>query len=174
VSLYKLLVEFIDLRSFSNLWFWVVLVAIWVKAVRNGLGVPYALVRAAQREGGQALQDLETLARLSTTRMLGFSRGLGPWLVGAVSFAATVLALLGFAYRSGLAQALFCLFAPLCLLGYISLRAALRVEAGEGQGAALIALLGQHRRSVQFLATLAVGATLLFGAYANAQLFAPR
>ncbi len=174
MSLYKLMVDFIDLRSFSNLWYWIALFAIWAKAVRNGLGVPYDMVGAARRDGGQALRDLELTARISTARMLAFSRGLGPWLVGLVSFAGTVLALLGFVYQSGLAQAVFFLFVPLCVLGYLSLRAALRVEAGEGQGEALIALLTHHRRSVQFLAILAVGATILFGAYANAQLFNAR
>ena len=174
MSLYKLMVNFIDLRSFSNLWYWIALFAIWTRAVRFGLGVPYYMVAAARRDGGQALQDLAVMARITTARMLAFSRGLGPWLVGLVSFAGTVLALLGFVYRSGLAQAVFFLFVPLCVLGYLSLRAALRVEAGEGEGEALITLLTHHRNSVRFLAILAVGATVLFGLYANAQLFAPR
>lgn len=174
MSLYKLMVEFIDLRSFSNLWYWIALFAVWVRAVRFGLGVPYDMVDAARRDGGQALQDIEVLARLYSTRMLTFSRSLGYWLVGLVSFVGTVLALMGFVYRSGFAQALFFVFFPLCALGYLSLRAALRVEAGEGQGQALISLLANHRRSVQFLAILALGATVLFGAYANAQLFNAR
>ncbi len=173
MSFYKLLVEYIDLRSFSNLWYWIAVFAIWIKAVRNGLGVPYGMVGAARRDRGQALQDLEGMARISTARMLAFSRGLGPWLVGLVSFAGTILGLMAFVYHSGLALALFCLFAPLCLLGYLSLRAALRVEAGEDQGEALLALLTQHRLTVQFLAIVAVGATMLFGLYANAQLFSP-
>jgi hypothetical protein len=172
--LYKLIVEFIDLRSFSNLWYWIAVFAVWTRATRFGLGVPFGLVRKARREGGQALQDLEAMARITTGRMLDISRGMGPWLVGLVSFALTGLALLGFVYGSGLAQALFCLFAPVCALGYVSLRAALRVEAGEDNGAALIALLSDHRRSVQFMAILAVGATVLLGLHANAQLFAPR
>ncbi len=174
MSLYKLIVDFIDLRSFSNLWYWIALCAVWTRAIRCGLGVPYGLVRQARREEGQALQDLEAMARITTGRMLALSRGLGPWLVAAVSFALTTLALLGFVYGSGLAQALVCLVAPLCVLGYLSLRAALRVEAGEGNGAALIALLSDHRRTVQFLAILTVGATVLLGLHANAQLFAPR
>ncbi len=171
MSLYKLIVEFIDLRSFSNLWYWIAVFAVWTKATRWGLGVPYDMVRQARRQGGPALQDLEVMARITTGRMLATSRGLGPWLVGLVSFGITVLALLGFIYQSGLALALFCLFVPLCGLGYLTLRAALRVESGEGQGAPLIALLSGHRRSVQFLAVLAVGATILFGFYTNAQLF---
>ena len=173
MSLYKLMVNFIDLRSFSNLWYWIALFAIWTRAVRFGLGVPYYMVTAARRDGGQALQDLEGMARISTARMLAFSRGLGPWLVGLVSFAGTILGLLAFAYNSGFARALFCLFVPLCLLGYLSLRAAIRVEAGEDRGEALLALLTQHRLTVQFLAIVAVGATMLFGLYANAQLFSP-
>ena len=173
MTFYKLLVEYIDLRSFSNLWYWIAVFAIWNKAVRNGLGVPHGMVGNARREGGQALQDLEVMARITTTRMLAFSRGLGPWLVGLISFAGTILGLLAFVYHSGLALALFCLLAPLCLLGYLSLQAAIRVEAGEDQSEALLALLTQHRRSVQVLAVVAVGVTILFGLYANAQLFSP-
>ena len=173
MSLYKLIVEFLDFRSFSNLWYWIAVFAVWTKAIRWGLGVPYDLVRQARREGGQALHDLEVMARITTGRMLATSRGMGPWLVGLVSFGNTTLVLLGFFYHSSLAAALFCLLAPLCGLGYLSLRAALRVEAGEGQGAPLIALLTDHRRLVQVFASLAVGATILLGLYAQTHLFSP-
>lgn len=171
MSLYKLMVEFIDLRSFSNLWYWIALCAIWAKAMYWGLGVPYDMVRAARRGGDHALQDLETMARITTARMLAKSRGLGPWLVGLVSFTITVLGLLGFAYHSDLAQAVLFLFLPLCVLGYLSLSAALRVEGKEGQGEALIALLTRHRHTVQLLAIISIGATVIFGLYVNAQQF---
>ncbi len=173
MSLYKLSVEFLDLRSFSNLWYWIAVFAVWAKAIGWGLGVPYDMVRKARREGGQALYELEVMARITTGRMLATSRGFGPWLVGMVSFGVTSLALLGFVYHSGLAEAVFCLFAPMCGLGYLSLRAALRVEAGEGQGELLLALLTAHRRSAQALASLAVGATILLGLYDKAHFFSP-
>ena len=107
MSLYKLSVEFLDLRSFSNLWYWIAVFAVWAKAIGWGLGVPYDMVRKARREGGQALYELEVMARITTGRMLATSRGLGPWLVAMVSFGVTSLALLGFVYHSGLAEAVF-------------------------------------------------------------------
>ena len=95
VGLYKLLVEMIDLRSFSNLWFWIALGVIWSSASHWVLGVPYDMVWRARREGGQAQADLETLVRINTARMLHYSRNRGPFMVGFVCFLLTVLALMG-------------------------------------------------------------------------------
>ena len=167
--MYKLLVEVIDLRSFSNLWYWIALGVIWSSASHWVLGVPYDMVARARREGGQALNDLETLVRINTSRMLDFSRNRGVWLVGFVSFLVTVLGLLGFAYGSEFAQAVLLLFVPLCLLGYLSLRVAVRIEAGEGRGDALCRRLFRHRLSVQLLGMASIFLTSLYGMYVNIQ-----
>ncbi len=169
-----MMVELIDLRSFSNLWYWIALCVIWSSASHWVLGVPYDMVARARREGGQALGDLETIVRINTTRMLYFSRNRGPWLVGFVCFVLTTLVLLGFGYGSDFAQAVLFLFVPLCVLGYLSLRAAIKIEAGEGQGDALFRRLFWHRLSVQFLGMLAIFVTSLYGMYVNIQFIMPR
>ena len=174
VSLYKMLVELIDLRSFSNLWYWIALAVIWSSASHWVLGVPYDMVTRARHEGGQALDDLETLVRINTARMLYFSRNQGPWLVGLVCFVVTVLGLLGFVYGSEFSQAVLFLFIPLCLLGYLSLRSAIKVEAGEGRGEALFSRLFWHRISVQLLGVVAIFVTSLYGMYVNFQYIFPR
>ncbi len=169
---YQILVEMIDLRSFSNLWYWIVLAVIWSSASHWVLGVPYDMVLRARRHGGQAQADMETLVRLNTARMLFHSRERGAWLVGAVSFMITVLALLGFAYKIEFAQAVLFLFVPLCGLGYLSLRSAIKVEAGEAQGEALLKRLHYHRLSVQFLGVMAISVTVFYGMYFNSHFLA--
>lgn len=169
-----MMVELIDLRSFSNLWYWIALAVIWSSASHWVLGVPYDMVQRARQEGGQALADLETLVRINVARMLFFSRERGPWLVGVVCFLVTVLGLLGFVYRSEFAQAVLFLFLPLCLLGYLSLRVAVKVEAGEAQGEALFRRLFWHRLSVQVLGMVSILVTSLYGMYVNLQFIIPR
>ena len=169
MTLYTTIRELIDLRSFSNLWYWIALGVIWSSASHWVLGVPYDMVHRTKREGGQALEDLETMVRINTDRMLYFSRNQGPWLVGFVCFLVTVLGLLGFAYHSEFSQAVLFLFLPLCGLGYLSLRSAIMVEAGEGHGDALFRRLFWHRTTVQLLGMVSIFVTSLYGMYVNVQ-----
>lgn len=169
MTLYTTIRELIDLRSFSNLWYWIALGVIWSSASHWVLGVPYDMVHRAKREGGQALEDLETMVRINTSRMLYFSRSQGPWLVGFVCFLVTVLGLLGFVYGAEFCQAVLLLFVPLCALGYLSLRSAIKVETGEGQGEALFRRLFWHRTTVQLLGMASIFVTSLYGMYVNVQ-----
>ena len=169
-----MLVEMIDLRSFSNLWYWIALCVTWSSASHWVLGVPYDMVWRARREGGQALADLETMVRINTSRMLHYSRSRGPFLVGFVCFMLTALVLLGFVYGSEFSQALLLLFVPLCILGYLSLRAAMKVEAGEGQGEALYRRMFYTRISVQLLGMASIFVTSIYGMYVNMQYVIPR
>lgn len=171
---YQMLVEMIDLRSFSNLWYWIALAVIWSSASYWVLGVPYDMVTRARRQGGQVQQDLETLVRINTSRMLFHSRERGPWLVGVICFLLTVLLLMGFVYKVEFAQAVLLLFVPLCGLGYLSLRSAMKVEAGESSGEALFRRLMYHRLSVQFLGMMAIFVTAMYGMYVDSQLIMPR
>ena len=61
MDLIDTLVELIDMRSFSNLWFWIALAVVWSSASHWILGVPIDLVYRAGRIGGQAERDLEDL-----------------------------------------------------------------------------------------------------------------
>jgi len=159
--------DLIDMRSFSNLWYWIALGVIWSSASHWVLGVPYDMISRARREGGQVQEDLETLVRINVNRMLHASRNHGPVLIGVVCFMITVLALLGFMYAIEFAQAVLFLFVPLIVLGYLSLRTSVKVEAGEGQGAELFRRLGRHRLSVQFLGMVSIFVTSLYGMYVN-------
>jgi hypothetical protein len=168
-----LLLDLIDFRSFSNLWYWITLCVIWSSASHWVLGVPHDMVARARREGGEALDWLETLARINTGRLLFHSREYGPWVVGVACFLISTLGVLAFAYGNEFSLALLLILAPLMILAYLTLRAALRVEAGEGQGDALFRLMFRTRLMVQGLGMASIFVTALVGMYVNLMHFIP-
>ncbi len=163
----------IDMRSFSSLWYWIALAVIWSSASHWVLGVPYDMIYRAKSQRGQALDDLETLVRINVSRMLHTSRSHGAALIGVACFTVTVLGLLGFVYDVEFAQAVLFLMVPLLVLGYLSLRASVRIEAGEGQGDALFRRLFRHRLAAQVLGMVSIFVTSLYGMYVNIQFSLP-
>ena len=87
---YTSLFELIDMRSFSNLWFWIALAVVWSSASHWVLGVPFDLVQRARRDQGQALTDLEDLTRINVNRVLYIGSGLGAVADGVCLFCADV------------------------------------------------------------------------------------
>lgn len=170
---YQMLFDLIDMRSFSNLWYWIALGVIWSSASHWVLGVPYDMVYRAKSQRGQALDDLETIVRINVSRMLHASRNHGAALIGVACFMVTVLGLLGFFYDVEFAQAVLFLLVPLLVLGYLSLHASVKIEAGEGQGDALFRRLFMHRLSVQVLGMMSIFVTALYGMYVNIQISLP-
>ena len=173
VDLVQLIVELIDLRSFSNLWYWIALGVIWSSASHWVLGVPHDMIQRARREGGAALDDLETLVRINVSRMLYISRASGAFLLAFLCFLLTTLGLLAFYYDVEFAQAVLFMFVPLAVLGGLSLRSAVKIEAGEGQGAALFRRLFRHRLSTQVLGMISIFVTSLYGMWQNLQITIP-
>ena len=105
------LFELIDMRSFSNLWYWIVLAVVWSTASHWVLGVPYDMVLRAKRQGGQAEADLEDIVRINVNRLLYIGQVSGLWLAGFACFFLTMLVLLGFVYGVEFAQAVLLLAA---------------------------------------------------------------
>jgi len=97
--------ELIDMRSFSNLWFWIALPVMWSSASHWVLGVPFDMVMRARKHGGQAEIDLEDIVRINVNRLLYIGQVSGLWLMGFGCFLMTGLGLLGFVYPMELAQA---------------------------------------------------------------------
>ena len=143
---YETIFELIDMRSFSNLWFWIALAVVWSTASHWVLGVPYDMVARARRYGGQASEDLDDLVRINTNRLLFIGQVSGLWLLGFTCFILTGLALLGFVYRVEFAQAVFLLGFPMSLVGALNLSTARLIRAEEAQGEVLWRRLSRHRR----------------------------
>ncbi|MCT4558444.1 MAG: component of SufBCD complex [Pelagimonas sp.] len=165
---YSTLSEMIDMRSFSNLWFWIVLTVVWSSTSHWVMGVPYDMVARARSKGGQAAQDLEDLIRINTNRLLFIVEESGLLLSGFLSAALTAMVLLGFVYKIEFAQALFLLSFPLTLIGILSVFTARRIRAGENTGEALWARLRIHRTITQFIGMVSIFVTAFWGIAQNA------
>jgi hypothetical protein len=163
----RLIFDLIDLRSFSNLWYWIALAVTWSSTSHWVLGIPYDMVLRARRAGGQAEADLEDMARINIARILYIAREAGVILLALLAFALTTLALLGFVYRVEFAQAVFLIAAPLSVVGLMSVATARRIEAGAEHGEALRRRLALHRVSVQVVGMLSIFVTAFWGMLQN-------
>lgn len=164
---YSTVFEVIDMRSFSNLWFWIVLAVVWSSASHWVLGVPFDMVARARRQGGQAEQDLEDLVRINTNRLIFIADEAGLWITAIGSAILTGLAVLGFFYGMEIAQAVFLLGFPMTLVGLLSLYSSRKIQGGEGQGEALWRRLRIHRTITQFIGMVSIFCTALWGMFQN-------
>lgn len=158
------------MRSFSNLWFWIMLAVIWSSASYFVIGVPFDLITRAGRQGGQAAEDLATLVRINVNRILYISSVSGLWLTGLGFFVLTILALLGFVYRMEFAQAVFLIFLPLSGVAAISVRTCHVIDAFDLRDEPLRARLMFHRRITQVIGMFAIFVTAMWGMYQNLSL----
>ena len=164
---YQTVFELIDMRSFSNLWYWIALAVLWSSASHYVLGVPFDMVLRAKRHGGPALDDVEALTRINSNRYLLISNISGLWLLGFASFVITGLGIMGFYYGVEFSQALFLLLAPMSIVGLLTISAARGIRDQELSGDDLIRRLTRHRLHVQFIGIAAIFFTAMYGMYVN-------
>lgn len=164
---YTTLFEIIDMRSFSNLWYWIALAVMWSTASHWVIGVPYDMVQRASRRGGQLQLDLEMLVRIYCNRILYIAGTTGLWLLGIGSGLLTMLLLLGFVYGSEFSQAVFFLFFPMSLVGLISLNTARIIRDQQLDGKALRDRLMRHRLQIQIIGMISIFVTSMWGMYQN-------
>lgn len=167
---YTSIFELIDMRSFSNLWFWIALAVVWSSASHWVLGVPYDMVQRARRTGGQAEADMNDIARVNVNRLLYIAQMSGLWILAFGCFVLSGLAMLGFYYEIEFAQALFLLGFPMSLVGMINLATARRIHATQAQGEALARLIGRCRIVTQVIGMIFIFITALWGMYQNISL----
>lgn len=159
--------EVIDLRSFSNLWYWIALAALWSSVSHWVLGVPHDMIQRARREGGQAQADVEDLVRININRLLHVFDSGAVLIVALSAFWLAALAVLGFWYDVEFAQAVLLLLAPILLVVWTSVRASRRIVAEAATGEALYRRLTIHRRVVQVIGMLAITVTAFYGTWQN-------
>jgi hypothetical protein len=157
--------EVIDLRAFSTVWYWLALAALWTAATHWIVGVPYDIVRRAIRGDGQAAADLDVLARLHARRLSAAWAGAGWPPVAAASFGLTVVATLGFGYGLELAQGAFLLLLPAAGVAWLNLATARRIEGADL--VTIVHLLHRHRRIVQLTAASSILLTSMWGMWVN-------
>ncbi|MGV6813315.1 MAG: component of SufBCD complex [Brevirhabdus sp.] len=159
--------ELIDLRSFSNLWFWIALAVLWSTASHFVLGVPYDMVQRARRRGGQVAQDVHTMVRIQSRRIVYVADMAGLAIVGLLAFFLSGLVVLGFVYWVEFAQALFLLALPMSLVLFLRQRVARFILTHDPDDAALFSLLSRHRFWIQFIGMVSIIVTAIWGMYMN-------
>jgi hypothetical protein len=164
---YEILFTVIDLRSFSNLWYWIGLAVLWSTASHWVLGVPFDMILRARRRGGEAALDLEALARINARRLNGIAQRSGLGIVAFSFFLLAFLATLAVLHDFEFAQALLFLMVPMMAIFALTLRLAARVTAEDPPLEALVRMMLRHRMVIQLIGMLSIFVTALFGMYKN-------
>jgi hypothetical protein len=167
LDIFETALEVIDMRSFSNLWYWIALAVLWSSTSYWVLGVPFEMIQRGRREGGQPQQDVEDLVRINVARLLHMVDRRSWLIIGMAAFWMTSLALLAFFYDIEFAQAVFLLAFPMGIVVWISVWSSRRIAAGENSGEALYRRLIVHRRIVQTIGMLAIAVTAFYGTWQN-------
>ena len=159
--------EVIDIRSFSNLWFWMVLAVMWSSASHRVIGIPYDMIQTAKRHGGRAEHDLEALMQINAQRSFDMRSRSGLTVIGLGCAGLSSLGLLGFSYQIELAQAVFLLAFPISIIATMNLRTAALVRACDGISDGLYRRFRRHRMTTQLLAVASIFVTATWGMYHN-------
>ncbi|SHH15719.1 component of SufBCD complex [Marivita hallyeonensis] len=164
---YSSVFELIDMRSFSNLWFWIGLAVVWSSASHWVLGVPYDMIGRARRHGGQAEDDFVDLLRINSRRLLYIADEAGLWVIGVGMFLLTTCVTLGFFYGVEIAQALFFLGFPMAIISLLSVRTARALFETEHTIDQIYKRLARHRLVVQAIGMVSIFITAMWGMYVN-------
>jgi hypothetical protein len=165
--------EVINLRSFSNLWYWVMLAVLWSSTSHWVLGVPYDMVTRAASQGGEAERDLSDIVRVNVNRLVYIGEVSGLWIVGFGAFFLSFLGLSGFAYGFQLAQAVFLMAFPMSIIGLLGFRTARNLQLDMPAGKALRKVLTRHRLLTQVIGMISIFITALWGMYQNLSYMMP-
>ncbi|MGI9390710.1 MAG: component of SufBCD complex [Boseongicola sp.] len=165
---YETVFSVIDMRSFSNLWYWIALAILWSSVSHWVLGVPFdMIIRARRQKDGDAMNDLHDLVRVNVRRILYIAETAGSWILLFGSAVFTTFLLLAVFYDIEFAQATLLLAAPMGILGALSVRTSRRIQSDGDQGDALVRRLMKHRFVTQMLGVFAIFVTAMFGMYKN-------
>ncbi|MFN3208490.1 MAG: component of SufBCD complex [Roseovarius sp.] len=167
MDLIETIFELIDMRSFSNLWFWIVLAVLWSSTSHWVLGVPWDMVQRARSGDEQGVVDLHDMVRINCNRILYIARETGLLLAGFICFLLTSLALLGFVHGNEFSQAVFLLAFPMTLVGLLSIRTCHRITRLGLMGDALYRQMHRHRVGTQVVGVLSILVTAMWGMLMN-------
>lgn len=157
------ILELIDIRTFSSVWFWIVLALAWSSVSQTVMGAPYDLIVKARRKGGQAAEDLNTLVGIFVRRRLTVVRRAGHWVLGFQTMVLTAIFITAFWHAVEFAQALLLLLLPLTLTQFLTVQLAFRIEHDNMQGARLQRALLRHRLWLQLVGVVSIFVTAVWG-----------
>lgn len=165
MDFFDLVTEVIDLRSFSNLWYWIVLAILWSSMSAWTIGVPYHLVTRTRRGDAQAEADMLILTRMNAERNILYAETSGTWAMGFSTFILTGLFIIGWVYSVEFCQAIFLLLCPSMIVIGLGVWTSKRLKADDYQHVPQI--LRQHRTMVQMLGVVFIFITAFWGMYQN-------
>ena len=152
------------MRSFSNLWFWIMLAVIWSSTSHWVLGVPWDMVTRARRaDDAQQLEDVDVLVKINTRRITNIADETGLLMAGFGCFVLTMLVLLGFVYGHEFSQALFLLGFPMSIVGLICVASSRRILREDLRDEALYKMMQRHRMLTQVVGVVSIFVTGLWG-----------
>lgn len=165
---YDSVFEVIDMRSFSNLWYWIALAVLWSTVSHWVLGVPHDMILRAKREKeGQAMDDLHDLVRINVNRIIYIADVSGSWLFLFGSAVITSLAITAFSYDVEISQAVFLMLFPLSILGLLTAWTARKIHRQRERGLKLVRRLIRHRMATQLIGIVSIFITAMYGMYKN-------
>ncbi|WP_295531465.1 component of SufBCD complex [uncultured Thioclava sp.] len=170
MNIFEIIAKLIDMRSFSNLWYWIALAVVWSSASHWVLGVPWDMVGRARRKGAQAENDLVTLTLINARRLNVIWADAGVAIAIVLPFLLSFLGFTGFFYGAEIAQAVFLFALPLSAVFALSMSLAHRLcaQSGDGLGSDLvIRALSRHRVWVQAIGIAAIIVTSFWGMFQN-------
>lgn len=130
VAIAQALLALLDSRSFSTIWYWLILAIGWSMAGRHVLGVPPDVVHRVLRKKEEG-QDQAAFALLDWLSLMLPRWRIAPMdgaiVLGISCFVLVVLLMLGFVYGLEMAQALFLLLGPLAFVALLQFRLAVRL-----------------------------------------------
>lgn len=150
----------LDYTSFSNIWYWVILLIIWAYATHQIAGVPFYQLHFAKRENDAELQtELTQICQLNANRVQQFFAPKASILFALVcGFAFGFWAYAGFSTRHELVQASFLLVFPNFLVLLLRWRTLRTISQRTPDFAQLYRIIWWHRFWV-----MVAGAFVLFG-----------
>ena len=158
--------DLIELRSFSSLWYWVLMALTWARLTQAPLGIPYDLVEQAP-SSSYAAEDLIATTGMQVRRRRSLSVRAQLVQVGVWAFVLTALMGLSFAYGSELALSVLLFAVPIALVQVVSARAARDLDNIGPDLDPLVRRLRRLKRSVQAIALVAVFVSAVIGMYHN-------
>lgn len=163
----------IDMRSFSNLWYWIAVAVTWSTASHWVLGVPFDMVQRAARYGDQAETDLVDMTRICVNRIFYVIKYAGLLLMGFMAAMLTALLMLGFLYDVQFAQAVFLIAFPLTLVGGLNVYTANIIRRDKLEGEPLHRRMARHRLYTQMIGVVSIFVTAMWGMYQNLLVVGP-
>ncbi|WP_143226569.1 component of SufBCD complex [Actibacterium pelagium] len=161
--------ELLDMQSFSNLWYWIVLAVVWASVSYFMMGVPYDMYRQARWHGGQAQEDLITLLKIYIRRVDHILAKSGLFIIAFTFFLISLMVGLGFFYGNEFSQAVLLIFVPACMIAALNVRNCKKVKRLElyNEPDKLYRLMARYRLTVQIIGVVDIVITTFWGIAVN-------